>query len=110
MAKTFQAIRSNIRLTNIRDLGVTLIIAKGEGYQMRASTSLKQFHNMPDSPFNLLVSVKALRAGLTFPLDPFIKSYLHSSSLTPIQLMSNSCVYLVRFTKYARLSSRPNHL
>lgn len=49
------------------------------------------------------MSVETLKVGLTFPLDFFVKSYLYSSSLTPIQLMPNSWAYLPRFTKYAKL-------
>lgn len=47
--------------------------------------------------------MEALKAGLTFPLDPFMESYLYSFSLTSVQLTLNLWAYLLGFTKYVRL-------
>lgn len=57
---------------------------------------------MSNSLNEILVSVEAMRASFTFPLDPFAMSYLNSSSLTPIQLSPNVWAYLFGFVKYAR--------
>lgn len=84
MSETFQPIRSKVRPTDIRDLRTKFIVTIGKGYQIRAPTNHEQFYSMSDSPLEILVRVKALKAGLTFHLDPFIESYLYSSGLTYI--------------------------
>lgn len=68
MAKVFQAIGSKVKPSDIGSLRVEFTRAMGERYKIRALTNDEQFYNVPVSPLEILVSVKVLSVGLSFPL------------------------------------------
>lgn len=84
MSEEFALIRPKIRLTNILGIRRKFIGLIGQGYTIRVSILDETFYTVPTSPNEILVSIDALRAGLSFLLDPFILSYLNAFKLTPI--------------------------
>lgn len=91
-----------IRISDSSDVRREFLKAIGKGYSIRVLTSQETFDTRPDLPSEILVSAKAMRTRLTFPLDPFLASCFNTFGLTPIQLTPNSWAYLLSFTKYAR--------
>lgn len=84
MSRNFLPIRSKAMTFDISSVRREFLGVIGESYMIRVSTNQKNFYIMPNLPNKILVSVKALRASLTLPLDPSIMSYLNSFSLTRI--------------------------
>lgn len=103
MSGTFQSIRFKVKAPNIRGLWIEFLRAIDEGYMIRALPT-KNSSTMCQT----LVSLEAVKAGLTFLLDLFMESYLHFSNMTPIQLTSNSWAYMVEFAKYMSLFLKLN--
>lgn len=82
-------IRSQIKtgdISNIRSIFPrTLVI----GYLMIIALRDYTFYTMLDRLDKILVSIKAMKVGLSFPLDLFVVDYLQTLSLTLIQLTPN---------------------
>lgn len=74
----------------------------GLEYVLSATSKDYSFYTISDMPDSLLVSIDAIRARVSFPLDPFVVDYLQASGLIPIQLTPNSWAYLLGFTGFAR--------
>lgn len=82
MPKEFAQIRSKVRLSDISGVKKEFLKSISKGYSNRAPTTEETFYTMPDSENELLVSVKALRVRLSFPLDLFTILYFEGFGLT----------------------------
>lgn len=72
------------------------------GYVLNATSKDYSFYIVPDTLDSFLISVDALKANLSFRLDPFAVEYLQGSGLMLIQLTFNSWAYLLSFARFAR--------
>lgn len=89
ISRVFAPIRSKIRPSIISGVMREFMGVIGERYSIKAPTFEETFYIVPNLPNEILVSVKAMRVGLTFPLDPFMIAYFNAFCLTPIQLTPN---------------------
>lgn len=95
-------IRSKVREPDMPTVRDNFTRSLGSGYALSVAPRDYSFYTILGVPNSLLVSMDALRIGLSFLLDLFTVEYLQASGLAPIQLTPNSWDYLLSFVKFAR--------
>lgn len=81
-SRKFPPIKSKIRPFDISCVMSEFIGSLGASYSIKATASHSTFYTVPNSPNEILVTIKVMRVGLSFPLDPFVVTYLKASGLT----------------------------
>lgn len=95
-------IESKIQERDMPEIRGEFIGSFGLAYILSATLEDYSFYTVPDALDSLLVSVNALRAELSFPLDPFTMEYLRIFGLMPMQLTPNLWVYILGFVRFSR--------
>lgn len=84
MSREFALVKSKIRPSNISSIKREFLESICAGYSIRALIAKETFYTVPNSANKLLVSIEALKARLSFLLDPFEFMYFEASDLTQI--------------------------